>query len=443
MDTIVALSTPWGRSAIGVIRLSGPESQIIAARVCPSGPGWIPRRASLRTAVNKDGEAIDETLAVWMPGPSSYTGEDVVELSGHGNPVILAALMDALVSAGARPARPGEFTRRALENGRTNLLKAESLAALIGARSMAGVRDARSGLDGSLESESARLREQLLDAAAELEARLDHPDDDLSLRSDRSLADQLLKHASDASDTADTWAASKVRLEGASVALIGPVNAGKSSLFNHLVGSARALVSDRPGTTRDVVERGILIDGMDITFLDTAGEGGTEDALEQAGVALGQTLSARADLRLIVLPLDRPLSASAKRLMDRNDDKPHIVVGTFGDRTRDADGPQTDWVVDNTTAEGVDAVRDAVRSEVGCSAVTPGGAVVLSQRQHDLFRAVGQHCDAAAAALQGALGPAVAASEVVFAVERLGELAGIDAREAVLDRLFSRFCIGK
>lgn len=443
MDTIVALSTPWGRSAIGVIRLSGPDSHHIANRVCPVGPEWLPRRASVRTVVDSEGTALDDVVAVWMPGPRSYTGEDIVELSGHGNPVILAAIVDACIAAGARPARHGEFTRRALENGQTSILKAESLQALIDARTLDGVRDARDGMDGSMDRASKALRESLLDIAAELEARLDHPDDDLSLQSDESVAAALRDHAEQSIQTADTWMQSKVKIEGASVALIGPVNAGKSSLFNHLVGSARALVSDRPGTTRDVVERSVVMGGMDITFLDTAGEGGTDDSLELAGVALGQSLSEAAQLRLVVVPSDRPVDAVSRSLLERHQNTPHLVVGSFGDRPKDPLGPATSLLVDNVTGSGVDAVASAIRSKLTHTSLSPGGAVVMSQRQHDLFRSIAQHCIDAAAALEGALGPAVAAAELVFAIERLGELEGIDAREAVLDRLFSRFCIGK
>jgi tRNA modification GTPase len=443
MDTIVALSTPWGRSAIGLIRLSGPNARDLASRVCPAGPPWRARRASVRMAVDGLGHTLDELLVIWMPGPRSHTGEDVVELSGHGNPVILSSVIDALVIAGARPARPGEFTRRALENGRTNLLGAEALSALISAKSLAGARSAREGLNGGLENTSQELRESLLDMAAELEARLDHPDDDLSLASDEDVEKQLRLLATQATHTADSWASSQVRLEGAKVALIGPVNAGKSSLFNHLVGSARALVSDRPGTTRDVVERGVLIDGMDITFLDTAGEGGTDDQLEQAGVELGQTLSAASDLRVVVVPQDRPASDASGAILRRMEDAPHLVVGTFGDRPRHPDAPEASWTVDNVSGAYIEVVRDEIRKAVGSVSVHSQGAVVLSQRQHDLFRSVANHCHQSAMALSGALGPAVAVSEVIAAIERLGELEGIDAREAVLDRLFSRFCVGK
>jgi len=440
MDTIVALSTPWGRSAIGVLRLSGSDALSIVERVCPGLPKWHPRRASVRSAVDIDGQVIDEVLAVWMPGPKSYTGEDIVELSGHGNPLLLSALMDALVSAGARPARPGEFTRRALENGRTNLLHAEALNALISARTRAGARDARAGLSNGMEEQVDVIVEAMLDIAAELEARLDHPDDDLTHQSDESICVQLSDLAAQTAGTARTWSSSKIRLQGATVALIGPVNAGKSSLFNHLVGTERALVSDRPGTTRDVVERGTLIDGMDITFLDTAGEGGTEDDIEQAGLAMGQSLSADADLRLVVAPLHQAQHPSIEPLLKRGD---HILVGTFGDQPRHPKAPAVDIEVDNTTAEGVDELRQQIRTSVGLDESREQNVVVLSQRQHDLYRSVSLHCEEARHALTGALGPAVAASEIVYAIERLGELKGIDAREAVLDRLFSRFCIGK
>jgi len=203
------------------------------------------------------------------------------------------------------------------------------------------------------------------------------------------------------------------------------------------------LVSDRPGTTRDVVERGVLIDGMDITFLDTAGEGGTDDHLEQAGVALGQSLSAESDLRVIVVPQDRPASEASLAIINRMDEAAHLIVGTFGDKDHHPDAVVPMWTVDNTSGTGVEVVRDEIRKAVGSSSVHSHGAVVLSQRQHDLFRSVAIHCQQSASALAGALGPAVAASEVIAAIERLGELEGIDAREAVLDRLFSRFCVGK
>jgi tRNA modification GTPase len=283
----------------------------------------------------------------------------------------------------------------------------------------------------------------LLDIAAELEARLDHPDDDLSMESDEGVAKALKVLSSESSTLADSWESSKVRQEGASVALIGPVNAGKSSLFNHLVGTERALVSDRPGTTRDVVERSILMDGLDVTFLDTAGEGGTSDPLEAAGVALGRSLSSTADLILVVIPEDRELSPVCRDLLSRTQGLSRLIVGTFQDKKTDSLSLIFDVSISNVDGTGIDQLRGMIRERIGSAPSQGQQTTLLSQRQHDLFRAIALHCDAAAEALLGALGPAVSVTEVVHAVERLGELMGIDAREAVLDRLFSRFCIGK
>ena len=443
MSTIVALSTPWGRSAVGVIRLSGEDARTIAAAVCPGGPAWRPRRASVRTAKNENGEPIDEVVAIWMPGPKSYTGEDVVELCGHGNPILLAALLDALVAQGARPARPGEFTRRALENQRTDLLGVEALSALISARTMEGAQDALLGIQGGMKDNVNAMREALLDHAAELEARLDHPDDDLSLQSDEAVSKGLLTLAKEAENIASTWSASRMRQEGATVALVGPVNAGKSSLFNHMVGSKRALVSDRPGTTRDVIERSVLVDGMDITFMDTAGEGGTDDDLEQAGVALGQSLSANADLLLVVLPKHVAMDSHSQALLERTKDHRRIIVGSFADCPAHPQGPGVDHCVDNVEGKGIETLLESIRTAVGSEPVSGQTVVVLSQRQHDLFRSVSMYCIEAVQALQGELGPAVAVHGVMCAIERLSELTGLDVREAVLDRLFARFCLGK
>lgn len=443
MDTIVALSTPWGRSGVGVIRLSGPAALTIAQEVCGDHPSWIDRRSAVRQARDERGQSLDEVLAQWMKGPRSFTGEDVVEISAHGNPVILAAIIDRLIAAGARPARPGEFTRQALLNGRADLLQAEAINALIHARSIAGVRDAVQGLSGELSATVAEMTESLLDVAAELEARLDHPDDDLSLQSDEAVASSLDTLTQRADALAASWSSGRLRQAGATVAIIGPVNAGKSSLFNHLVGVERALVSDRPGTTRDVVERAVLMDGLDVTFMDTAGEGGTDDPLEAAGVALGRSISDEADLVLLVLPQDRGADRVTEALIDRTESMPRIIVGSFSDGEPDPHAPQADHIISNLNEEGIDDLRAAIRSRLGDGQTGGEVAAVLSQRQHDLFHAVARRTATAREALLGILGPAVAATETVMAIERLGELAGIDAKEAVLDRLFSRFCIGK
>ncbi len=438
--TIVACATAWGRSAVALLRLSGADALTVGQRLCPAGPRWRPRRAALRRAVDPTGALIDEVLVTWMPGPRSYTGEDVVELSCHGNPVIIEQLLDRLVVCGARPARPGEFTRRAVEQGRIDLLRAESVAALIAARAPAGVAVARAGLDGALETVIGELRERLLDAIAELEARLDHGDDELTLASDAALGETLARLAREARTTADTWRAGRARVAGARVALVGPVNAGKSSLFNQLVGRTRALVGPQPGITRDVVEESVLLDGLEVTFLDTAGRRSGGDAVERAGMALGETLTADVDLKLVVMALHMPLAAA--RIDALAAGCPALVVGTHIDCSR-SDLEGIDHAVSNLDGTGIDGLHAAIRQRVGGDLPAGARAVLVSQRQHELFVSIAGACDAAREALLGWLGPAVAAVELTGALSRIAELRGDDVREDVLDRLFSRFCIGK
>lgn len=443
MDTVVAAATPMGRGAISVIRLSGPSAQSMAAALCPGAPKWVPRRLALRRAVNADGDPLDEVLVAWMPGPRSFTGEDVVELSCHGNPIIVEALLSELVRHGARPARRGEFTRRALENGRTTLLAAEALDGLIRASSLGGVALARAGMDGRSDAIAASFRETLLDVAAEMEARLDHPDGDLGYEADATVAAHLRTIAAQADRAAQTWQAGRMRIHGAVVALVGPTNAGKSSLFNHLVGQRRALVSPLPGTTRDVVERSVLLEGLDVRYLDTAGERTeTNDDLETAGIALGQQLTDEADLLLVTLPLHRSICDDTRNLLQRTAHRRRLIVGTHHDQGVVAADVDVDVALSNETEEGIDVLRKAIHDTL-VQGHAGAEIMVLSQRQHDLFRSIGVHAVEAADALEGMLGPAVAAEEVTLALERLAELSGEDVREAVLDRLFSRFCVGK
>ena len=441
MDVIVACATPWGRAAISVLRLSGPQARQVAAAVCPGPPRWVPRRASLRRAV-RDGVVLDEVLVVWMPGPQSYTGEDVVELSCHGNPVVVELLLDALVAAGARPARPGEYTRRALENGRIDLLRAEAVSALIDATSAEGVALATSGLHYGLGAEVQALREDLLDLAAEVEARLDHPGEDLGQWSDARVVADLGRVAAQAEALARGWTQGRRRLYGARVALTGAVNAGKSSLFNALLGEARALVSPVPGTTRDVVEQSLVVDGLEIRLLDTAGERADAEPLEAEGQALGRRWTEDVDLRLIVVPLHRPLDPETLAILTRTAGQPRLVVGTHldqGDRGLIA----ADARVSSTTGAGVADLRAALRGRLGGESGAGARGLLYSQRQHALCLDVAACARDAALALDGPAGAAVAAVEITRALRRLSELDGLDTTEAVLDRLFARFCIGK
>ncbi|MCB9764081.1 MAG: tRNA uridine-5-carboxymethylaminomethyl(34) synthesis GTPase MnmE [Alphaproteobacteria bacterium] len=440
---IVASATPWGRSAIAVVRVSGAGLRRALAQVCAPKGGWPPpRRARLCDWFDERG-VFDEGLLTIFPGSRSYTGEPLAELSCHGNPVIVERLLAALVGAGARVAEPGEFTRRAFLNGRMDLTRAEAVLQAISAATPAGVELARAGLDGAVAALVDTLRDGLTDAIAELEARLDHPTEDLTFEDDGALVARLGALGSSTNAAAATFQAGRVLVDGATVALVGPVNAGKSSLFNALGGSTRALVSPKPGTTRDVVERRVVLDSVAVTLLDTAGERDGTDDLEAEGIALGRALTADADLLLVIIPAHAP--ARAAETLARTAGRPRLLVGNHADRPgaqARVDG-QPMLMTCARTGEGVDALRAAIAEAL--VGEQPGGArlVIASQRQRDLLLEVAHAVEAGIEALTGDAGWAVAAEELYGALGRLDHLDGRDTREAVLDRLFSRFCIGK
>ncbi len=442
MDTIAACITPPGRGAVAVLRLSGPQALSIAQRLCPGGPPWRPRRQSLRAFV-VEGQRLDEVLAVYHPGPHSFTGEDVVELSGHGNPLLVDALLSALLGAGARLARPGEFTRRAVEHGRMGLLQAEALASLIEARSADGLALAQGALGGLTEALAVRLREGLLDLAAELEARLDSPDEDLALLSEGALIEALGALAAEARAAEASFGEVRRALHGARVALRGPVNAGKSSLLNALVGARRALVSPEAGTTRDVIEVRLILEGMELHLLDTAGLRAEAEGIEAEGIALGEALTAGVDLTLVVLPLHRPLDPASRALLAATAPTARLLVGTHADLPQQAE-LAVDVAVCNPTGDGLPALRDALAQRLRRGPRSHGAqAQVISARQAALLGGVAAEAERAIEALSGVAGPAVAVQALHDALLQLAELVGQDPREEVLDRLFARFCIGK
>lgn len=452
LDTVVACATPWGRSAVAVLRLSGPGALSLAASLCPGGPPWVPRRASLRRVRGDAGGVLDDALVTVMPGPNSYTGEDVVELSLHGNPVLVEAVLDRCVALGARPARPGEYTRRALVNGRVDLLQAEAVDAVISAGSMAGVAAARPGMSGQQKAAVDALRTELLDVTAELEVQLDYPGEDLGRRSEAELVTALGSLSETAAAGAEGWRATRQRLEGARVVLLGPVNAGKSSLFNHLVAEERALVSAMPGTTRDVVERTVLWHGLEVCFMDSAGARSAEGDLERAGRALALRLSQKADLVVLVVPPAAHVASedrgAVRALLTQTASRRRLVVCTHADLPAQDAGwdPKVltwDHAISNTTGSGLPELRAAILGALGNSVPTGAAMAVLSQRQHDLLAKVAAEARGAAAALEGRAGVAVAAEHCTRALMQLDELGGTDVRESVLDRLFARFCIGK
>src|SRR3989441_7993346 len=346
-DTIVAIATPPGRGGIGVIRISGPDALPIARRLITHPGELSPRHATLTHTCTRT-HAIDQVVVTYFPSPHSYTGEDVVELSAHGSPVVLRAIVAAAIGAGARLAEPGEFTLRAFLSGRIDLTQAEAVGDLIDAATPLQARAAFDQLDGTLTLAIADIDATLFDLVARLEASVDFPDEGYHFVEPATLAraiDDLLTRTS--ALLADARRGRLVR-EGLSIAIVGRPNVGKSSLFNALVGASRAIVTDVPGTTRDLVTEVIDLEGLRVTVVDTAGLCETSDRVEAEGIARSKQAMAIADLVLVVVDEDDP----------QDIDNKHLVVQNKSDLGRTDRGVR----ISATTGAGLEDLRRAIVS---------------------------------------------------------------------------------
>jgi tRNA modification GTPase len=439
-EVVVAAATPAGRGAVAIVRLTGGGALQVLDKVAKahrSGP-WRPgrvRRASYRDAAG----VFDDGLVTTFAGPKSYTGEDLVELSLHGNPELVSRLVHACVEAGARVADPGEFTRRAVVAGRMELLHAEAIDQLVRASGPEGVRIARDALSGRLGGAFDDIRSSLLQVAAELEARLDWADDDLAYETDERLFEMLKGTAARCRSLGESYRAGRARVDGLKVAIVGPVNAGKSSLFNRLVGEERAIVHASPGTTRDVVEARTRVGGFEITLFDTAGERPTDDPIEAMGLQLARRVVEEADLLLVVARArDGGPDAVEQALLARTASRERLVVTNRVDEGgRQLDGSIATSAV---TGQGLPELQRALEAALG--AAPADGLMVASARQRDLLLAIAEACDRARDAMPVA-GVAVAADAVIGGLEEIDRLTGASTREDVLDVVFAKFCIGK
>ena len=442
-DTIVAIATPPGRGGIGVVRLSGPLAAPIASALARR-PSFEPRHATLTVLGRPDGTAIDQAVVTHFPAPHSSTGEDVVELSAHGSPVVLEAIVAAAVMAGARIANPGEFTFRAFLNGRIDLVQAEAIGDLVDAVTPLQARVAFDQLEGTL---TRRLREMdaaLLEIIAPLEASLDFPDEGYHFvtpaDSARAVASSLT--ALDAL-LADARRGRIIR-EGLTVAIIGRPNAGKSSLFNRLAGAARAIVTDVPGTTRDLLTERVDVGGVPLTLIDTAGVRETPgDAIEEEGIARARQARDAADVVVVVLDRSRPLTDEDRALADGVASRPRIVVASKSDLAAawddEAEGARR---VSSLTDDGIAGLREALLTAAGVEPSRDRAAIanlrhvaLLEQARAALLRA--QEAAAAGLAEEFVL------ADLYEARARFDDVTGARPQDEVLRVIFERFCIGK
>ncbi len=443
-DTIFAPATAPGRAALAVVRLSGPGTRQAVAAL--AGPVPAPRRASLRRLAGADGVVIDEALTLWFPGPASYTGEDCAEFHVHGGLAVVDALVTALAGLGVRLAEPGEFTRRAFQNGKLDLAQAEAVADLIDAETTAQARQALDQLGGGLSRRYDAWREALIESLAVLEAAVDFPDEDLpedvAARARPHL--QALLAELDAA-LVDAERGRRVR-EGFRIALIGAPNAGKSSLLNGLVERDAAIVTATPGTTRDVIEVPLVLAGYRALLADTAGVRETDEAIEAEGVRRARSWASEADLRLWVV--DGHASDGswrhAQALAQPGDlcvmNKADLPPSLDGDRARAAAAEAGLEVLDvSMKAEGAATVRAAITRRV-VEALSAAEFPAATRLRH------AESLREAAARVGRALvqtEPELAAEDVRLAARALERVSGRVDPEAVLDRVFSSFCIGK
>ena len=445
-ETIVAIATPIGESAIGIVRVSGPSAVATVAPLLQSTAplSSVPSHtARLVTVVNpRTGQPLDEALCTVMRGPHSYTGEDVVELACHGSPALLRLVVDLLIASGACLAEPGEFTRRAFLNGRLDLARAEAVALLIAARTGRAVALAARALAGGLAAQLSPLRERLVDLIAGLEVALDFPDEQIGADVNEAVKVVAGLRATVA-EVLTRVRRGQVVQHGVTIAIVGPPNAGKSSLLNALVGRERAIVSPEAGTTRDVLEAVIALAGVPVRLLDTAGLGIPRDAIDAEGMRRSRAAIAESDLLVVVLDGTQP---PVSAVLVETETRPRILVRAKSDLPTDPKALALEEAVATSTEtpRGLDALvaRLTTKVEYLVGVETEEGEMAASLRQVELLQALATALHSAEEAL--AERPLeVALIDLKDALRSASQLLGVEVGDVILDAIFSRFCVGK
>lgn len=446
-DTIAALATPVGTSAIAVVRASGPDTARLVAEIFGA---TVPPR-SVRRLDYRDcaGALIDDVLFTFFQGPSSYTGEDSLEISSHGNPFIAQKILEDLLARGCRAADPGEFTQRAFLNGQMDLSQAEAVMDLIHARSERALAAANQQLRGSLGRKMDDLVQLLLGVLARVEAYIDFPEEDLPPEDHRWIAEELRQIAKKTEQLLATSHYGELLRDGIKTVILGAPNAGKSSLLNRLVGHDRALVSAEPGTTRDFIEERILVGPHCLRLIDTAGLNPSPAPLEKLGIEKTRERARDADIFLLVVDATQPAPPLDPDLRARITAGPTIVVANkmdlLGGKSAAPALPfGASVAVSALTGFGLDelrakitAVADSFRQEVG------GEMVAINARHAEALRQAQNHLVAAEKNLADHAPPELVASDLREILAAFGEIAGKIDNERILDELFSTFCIGK
>ena len=444
-DTICAVATPPGQGGVGIVRASGPAAGRIARALLGAEPK--PRHAHFARFRAADGELLDEGLLLFFPGPASFTGEDVVELHGHGGPVVLDRLLRRVMELGARLARPGEFSERAFHNGKLDLAQAEAVADLIAASTEASARAALRSLQGEFSQAVRQVADALIELRVYVESALDFPEEEIDFLTDGEVASRLQRISDRLQQVLASARHGQILRDGMTVVIAGLPNAGKSSLLNRLAGYEAAIVTDIAGTTRDVLREAIHIDGMPLHVIDTAGLRNSADPVEQEGIRRAWQAIEKADRILLVVD-DRSGVTEAERAIlarlpqgcavtvvrnkiDLSGAAPAIVDGELGPEVR----------LSALTGEGIRLLREHLKASVGFSGA---GSGLRARRRHiDAVERAAEHLAQGQRQLQEHRAGELLAEDLRQAMEALGEITGEFTSDDLLGRIFSTFCIGK
>jgi tRNA modification GTPase len=471
-DTICAIATPAGEGGIGIVRLSGSQSLVVASQVVRLRSGRplssvlshtlhladlvIPAADNAKAKESRVGlkrpcvsGLLDEALVVYMKAPRSFTAEDVVEIQTHGGALVLGMVCKVCIESGARMAEPGEFTKRAFINGRLDLSQAEAVLDTIRAKSSAGLNIAQRQLRGDLAREVEQARTSLLTVLAHVEAGIDFVEEDISFLQ----REELLRIVRDTFAVVQKLEATaqegRILREGARVVILGRPNVGKSSLLNRLLREERAIVTAIPGTTRDVIEESIDLDGVMIRLVDTAGVRETEDIVEREGIKRTRAAQDEADLLLVVVDGSVPLTNDDRALLNAVRDRKHVVLLNKADLvdTLDMDAGLVGhlvYVISAKTGVGVEMVKSALRAQLVSGGFEASeGVTVTNVRHRDALRRAGEFLGQALESVQCGMAGELVSIDVRAAADALGEITGAITTDEILGRIFSEFCIGK
>ncbi len=454
-DTIAAITTPLGESGIGAVRISGPDAYAVGDKIFKSKSA-VPlkerrdRSIQYGTIVDENGTCIDEVLALIMKGPHSYTAEDVLEIQCHGGREALESILQLILRSGARMANPGEFTERAFVNGRIDLAQAEAVMDVIQAKSRAGLTSAVSQLEGRLSKVINKTRKELTELVTRLEVMIDYPEEDLEDIAVPDVSGALQEMQEKLQHMLEESQNGRMIRDGVMAAIAGTPNAGKSSLLNRLLQEERAIVTDVPGTTRDVLEEWITLRGVPVCLVDTAGIRETDDTVEKIGVSRARRYLDQADIILAVIDGSRPLTDEDKDILQSAADKNVIIVLNKTDLPSVMTSQDLSTYgfpicpISASTGDGLEELKDRLLQEVLKGGFTDGPSALLTNTRHiELVRQSAEALERARQSLQDGMPLDCAVIDIRQAWDTLGSITGDTVHDDIVEEIFSRFCLGK